>query len=283
MIRLQNTEESISNTFVNDLRTKLSITRIYAVIMTILCCLLGFGYIRINNRSIDTMNDMVFNHTTEIIELSSEYEQYKSDTAYIYTQLESMSNSIVELLDISEELDAQNQILQSDNLELMNIIDVYQTREELFNKYEYAIYDTANKRTDITYEQLKNLESMVEESEIQDTDLILALVMTESNGTEKAKNPNSTAKGYGQFLDGTSKFVYTDLLNYSNWKPEVAYDGDINLEMIVTYLDYLYENNNGNLYAAIRNYRGDDITKYVKKMDTYLSSVNKSVYTISKK
>ena len=105
--------------------------------------------------------------------------------------------------------------------------------------------------------------------------------MTESNGVETAKNETSTAKGYGQFLDGTSRFVYTSLLNKSGWNSSVALDGNTNIEMMVAYIDYLYEKNNGDLYQIMKDYRGkQDISGYVSKIDSYLAKANKSVKDI---
>ena len=77
--------------------------------------------------------------------------------------------------------------------------------EELFDKYEYAIIDKYENRTDITYEQILTLEDLVKEYPINDTDLILSIIMTESRGIETAQNSESTAKGYGQLLNSTAK------------------------------------------------------------------------------
>lgn len=280
MIRLETKETKISK--ISNLKTRLSVSRMYGAIMTLVCCFFAFGYMKSNNDFVSSMNDQKVEYESQILTLNNDHNDYVDQTEYIYNQLTSMSETITELTDISTKLDEENQQLKQDNLDLMDTVDEYQSREELFNKYEYALYDTQNKRTDITYNQLSNLETMLEDSNIKDTDLILAMIMTESNGNEKAQSAVSTAKGYGQILDGTSKFVYTKLLNNSGWNSSVALNGDTNIEMMVAYTDYLYDQNNGNLYEIIKDYRGKtDITSYVRTIDTYLASADKSVQLVA--
>ena len=52
-----------------------------------------------------------------------------------------------------------------------------------------------------------------------------------------------------------------------------AFDGDTNIEMMATYLDYLVEKNNNKLYAAIYNYRGVGGSV----LDGYINKINKFV------
>ena len=200
---------------------------------------------------------------------------------YLDSNYESVLNTVAELTEIAYKLDDQNKSLVESNESYFEELSEFRKREELYDKYNYALVNN-NNRTDITYDQLVTLEGLLEDSYIKDQDLILALVMTESAGKEKATNDTSTAKGYGQFLDGTSNFVYTKLMDNNNWNPDIAFDGTTNLEMMVEYIDYLYEKNNGDLYEIIRDYRGkENITNYVAKIDTYLSNADKSVYEIS--
>ena len=254
----------------NSLRTQLTVARMYGFIITVLSCIMAISFMTQNNEFVN-----------KEIKMTMEYNNLKKNYDYIESNLKSMSNTINELTKISEELDFQNQKLVESNQQYFEELSTLRKRTELYDKYEYALIDKSGKRTDITYDQLVTLKTLVKESKIPDEDLILAWIMTESNGVETAKNETSTAKGYGQFLDGTSRFVYTSLLNKSGWNSSVALEGNTNIEMMVAYIDYLYEKNNGDLYQIMKDYRGkQDISGYVSKIDSYLAKSNKSVKDI---
>lgn len=211
---------------------------------------------------------------TSYLSAKESTEFYKQNFVQAYTSLQSMSATVVDLEEMMVTLDEQNKEYKAQLLK-------FEEREELFDKYEYAIM-RGNNRTDITYDQLITLEQLVAESSIKDEDLILALIMTESGGNAGARNSTSTAKGYGQFLDGTAKFTYTQLMGKDNWYPEVALDGDVGLEMTVAYVNYLVDRYDNDLYGALRSYRGkQDISGYVAKLDSFLSTKGKSVNDIA--
>ena len=215
---------------------------------------------------------------SELDKTKSELDLINSENETISTKINDFAYELRELIEISMELDEQNKQLVQSNQEYYEELTEFREREELYDKYQFAMYHGAQ-RTDITYDQLRTLETLVQDSPICDEDLILAWVMTESGGFETAKNPNSTAKGYGQFLDTTSKFVYSNLLNKDGWTANVAYEGETNLEMMVAYIDYLYELNNGDLYETIRGYRGiRNVASYINKIDSYLAYNNKSIH-----
>lgn len=254
------------------LSLKLSISRIFGTIMTIAFCLLGFAFMQDHNKLV---NDSSI--------LKMEYSNLKTDYDIMVEHYDGFNNTISELVNISNTLDEQNQSLVQSNQQYYDELQEYKGRAELYDKYDYALIDKAGNRTDITYDQLETLQTLIENSSINDEDLILSWIMTESNGKENAQNSTSTAKGYGQLLNGTSKFVYTNLMGETEWSPSVALDGDTNLEMMVNYVDYLYKQNNGDLYATIRSYRGkNDISGYVAQIDSYLACKGKSVAQIAK-
>ena len=170
------------------------------------------------------------------------------------SELEECNEAITELYDICEELDTQNKSLVTSNEEYYSELLSLKDKVELYERYEYALF-FGGRRNDITYDQLKTLEECIQESSIPDSDLILSWIMCESHGFANAKNPSSSAKGYGQFLDGTSRFVYTKLLGEKNWTPSVAYDGETNMRMMVAYTDYLYDYYGGPR-GMLRGYTG---------------------------
>lgn len=239
------------------IKRKLLHYRIYSIIITIGFIALGFLYIR-------------------------QYYMNKSNQ-YAASKLQSFSKTITSLVNISNELETENLLLCKTNEKYWSELKTFREREELYDKYKYAIV-ADGKRTDITYDQLKTLSKLVKNAKVNDEDLLLAWIMTESGGDETCTNPKSTAKGYGQILDGTSKFVYTKLMKKSkdSWDNSIAFDGNQNLELMSKYIDYLYENNHNDLMATIRKYRGrHDVSGYVGRMNEYLASTGKSVESIA--
>lgn len=258
------------------LREENNILKVYAISMTILCYILGLLFI-INN------NNLIYKNKETVLAYETNYQTLLTDYTTLKNNYNSVSKSMKELAVISGQLEKQNESLVASNEDYYNQLCILKKRSELFDKYEYAIIDRSENRTDITYDQLVKIEDLIKESNIPDEDLILAWIMVESTGQEKAQNPNSTAKGFGQILNGTGKFIYTDLLNRTDiYNPNVALDGDTNIEMMIAYINYLYEENNGDLYEMIKDYSGSsDITNYVCKLDSYLSEANTSVKEIS--
>lgn len=248
---------------VKDLKARLSVLEIYSIVITIAFIVLGIMYMNNSNK-----------YKQKVIDTEKKYK-------FAVAMVSDFNITIKELMDISETLDSQNKSLVAANEEYYAELSELREKAELYDHYSYAMVDSMGNRTDITYDQLVTLEQLMETSKVNDPDLILSWIMVESGGRENARNSTSTAKGYGQFLDGTSKFVYTNLLGLQNWEPSVALNGEINIRMMVAYIDYLYDNNS-NLYGVIRGYSGkNDIDAYVAKLDSYLAYNGKSVKRIN--
>lgn len=263
-----------TNKKVKKMRTRLSIMYIYGLLITIAFCALWANSKNYHDQT-----------KKEKMKISMDYEakiqDLEENNKVLNTKVKDLSKDLTNLYSVMETLDDQNKKLVDSNQQYYDELSDLRKRKELYDKYSYAI-ESDGTRTDITYDQLETLEQLMSNAEVNDQDLILAWIMTESGGQENATSDCSTAKGYGQFLDGTSKFVYTSLLGENNWSPSVALDGETNMKMMVAFVDYLYETSNRDLYSAIRKYRGrQDISGYVSKIDSYLSEVNKSVYQIS--
>lgn len=237
------------------------------------CGFLGFRMINLTNNSI------VQNREINILKETN--NKISVDYKIMVEHYDNFVDNIATLTSISEELDQQNKQLKAENIEYFSDLKELTKRDELFDKYDYAIKDKYNNRTDITYDNLRNLEDLMDDSIIHDTDFILSIAMTESGGREKAANPASTAKGYGQFLDGTSKMVYTDLLGKTGWHSGVALDGMTNLEMMVAYTDYLYVSHGKNLRSALTEYTGGIGEDWYNKVESYLRKKGKTLATVA--
>lgn len=264
---------------VENLKQRLTVSRLLNIILGVMCCFFGYMYITNNNALVTNNVEVMMDYESQIQSIKEDQQLKEDNYEYLLSKYDEMMVTIDELISISNQLDEQNKSLVESNQQYYEELEMFKEREELFNKYEWAMYNEQG-RNDITFEQLSTLQELVADSEMNDENLILTIIMTESRGIEKAKSSKSTAKGYGQFLDSTSKFVYTDLLNKSGWSPNVSLDGDINLEMTVAYVEYLYKQNDGDLYALITNYRGLEDTDYLRKIDSYLAETDRSIEDI---
>ena len=190
-----------------------------------------------------------------------------------------LNAEVKDLVDTIDKLDEQNKELSKENKQMHDDLNKYEKRSELFNKYEYAVYN-GKKRTSFTYSQLKLAEDIMKEKGI-DTNLLLAIAMTESGGNETASNSGSTARGYGQFLRGTGKFVYEDLMNAGTYDHNYALNGYTNIKLMANYLNYL-KLNNTSVYGIIESYRGKkNCTSYMAKIHSYLKKGGTSLEKIN--
>lgn len=216
----------------------------------------------------------------KVSEMIALYEQKEFQYDMLFTQHKKMTDMNISLLNVANEVDTQNELLKNDSKSLQEELAKFQQREELYNKYEYYM-TYGGERTDFTYEELASLEEFLKDEKVNDADLYLSWILVETGGRADAKNPISTARGYGQFLNSTSEFVYTDLLGYENWTKEVAFNGTTSLEMMVALVNYLYDINGENLQRTINSYRGLYDAPYIAKIESHLSNRGKSIQSIS--
>lgn len=253
--------------------------KIYALFITGICISMGLFSYTMYKKYINTVTENQKHNEEAYKKYSLLEENYNT----LLSRYDSMNDTIGELSDISLELDKENKKLLKQIRKQNKRIKKFQKRQELLDKYEYALYQDGSK-TDITFDQLITLEKLLKKSKIKDQDLILSWILAESGGDETCTSTISTAKGYAQFLDGTSEFVYVNLMgnDKNTWYPNIVYDGEISLKMMVTFIDYLYDKNDGDLYEILRDYRGkQDITGYISMIDDYLKNANKSVAEIA--
>ena len=264
-----------------ELMNKLRLSMIINFTLTVMFMVLLGLYISDHNSNLRIQSDLENENeylVNKVASIGQEKDEYyrgvRDDNIYLSTH----GAILCYMVDILSE---QNRLLSEVSQEQREELEKLNSRVELFDKYEYAILNELGDRTDITYDQIVYLEDLCENEIVDDPDLFLAWIMTESKGVEKATNANSTAKGYGQFLNSTSKWVYEDLYGEGKWKESVALDGNTNLNMMVYYVNYLYAKQDCNLYKAIDSYRGAHSEAYVAKINSYLSKTGKSLDSIS--
>lgn len=193
-----------------------SLAKILIVIAGIFCAVsivLATQLVKYRNANAD-LHNRVNELQDTIIDLRSTINTMKFDSSELEGKVSAltfqntlMKDSMSGMKRTIDSLDQSNAKLISDNKSLDEKLKKFEKRKELYNKYEYAIYNEANKRTDLTYEQIATGEELMKKEGI-DPDLLFGIIMTESNGDEKATSATSTARGYGQFLAGSGEFVY---------------------------------------------------------------------------
>lgn len=268
-----------------NINRKLRITNLILMMVCAICICVSIGivtkYSKLDDNSEKTLADYEALET-KYDELNQKYNELVTEHAAYVDTNNAYEETIRNMNDIIIDLQKQAESLTESNESYYEEILKYEQREELFDKYEYAIVRDDNTRTDITYDQLINLEDEAEKRGI-DTDLVLSICMTESNGIEDARSSTSTATGYGQFVFNTGKFVYEDLLRYGTYTSNYALDGTTNLTMMTAYLEYLSDIWDEDIYMIMKNYRGEGgevLDNYMDKVDSYLQNKDKDLYDI---
>ena len=254
------------------------------------CLIAMVGLFVVSVVSIATLVVDNYSLRNDLTVASEKYDTLMADNQSLIAENQSLSSTyndaVLILSDVSEiayQLDQQNRTLNDDLNDALEKIKQYESREELFDSYEWALFRENGSRTDISYNDIVTLEELVDEKDLSDdtVDLVLAMAMTESNGNANARNISSSAVGLGQFLSGTGRFVYTSLMGNDVYNhQETATDSETNLEMMVYYLEYLDVKNNHNIERVISCYRGIESPSYKYKINSYLAKNDLSLATI---
>lgn len=204
--------------------------------------------------------------------------------------LDNVSNDIEQdnLVVLSEnEVASVDTYTKVDTLTITNINDVpvmtgYMLGDgNLSEKYAYTLYDTAGRRNDMNEYLLSVLEESCEMNGVP-SHLLAGMIMTESEGHMNARSSKSTATGLCQFLSGTGKFVWEDLMGNGKgtYSHDMAYNPEISIRMGAAYMGYLIKSK-GSIYSAIQSYRGkNNISDYVRVINSHIGNVGLSVETI---
>lgn len=217
--------------------------------------------------------------TNQLNSANDDIETISARVITLESRNKTLASSISGMKNTVDALDESNAKLIKNNKSLNKKLKKFESRSELYDKYEYAIYDKQGKRTDLTYNQIKTGEELMKEQGI-DPDLLFGIIMTESNGNEKAASSISTARGYGQFLKGSGKYVYENILHLGAYDHSMAYNGDINIKMAAGYLGY-FKDKGYSAYAAVKAYRGVEPTAYIKTINSYIGTKGKSFAQIA--
>lgn len=222
-------------------------------------------------QGIEFLND---SHAIEINEYENKIEENDNE---LYAAIDNMT----ELETTAKEINEINKDLLKKNKESNDLLDTMstyiqslETELKYYKDFEVFMFDTSGKRSDCTYEYLEYLDSLIKEKSVNNLAFYCSWIMIESEWHHDDKNPKSSASGFPQFLSGTGKWVYEELMG----KGKGTYNHKIHpfepltsLEMMVTYVEKLMEQHKGNLHKVIDSYRGLHDTPYLNRFNHYLA------------
>ena len=212
-------------------------------------------------------------HVTTVANYEERIESYENTI--------DMQNSLI--VDFSYTIQKQDDALlelSEVNHNYVDELNELRSRSELYDKYEYVLVNSQG-RTDVTYAQIRLGQDLMA-SKGYDPDLLFGTIFVESRGVESAKNANSTASGYGQFLSSTGKWIYEDYLGLGTYDPNTTpFDGDNNIKMMVGYYEYLYNRTGGSTLDMVAAYSGggkEYASTYLSKVERIVNSVGSTIY-----
>ena len=206
-----------------------------------------------------------------INDLKESKDQSDESLLKLANENQSLKEGLMKTYKKMHEQDLQNASLIASNDEYFKELSDLRERKELYDKYNYAFYNQRGERTDITFDQLTTAEEIMEDVNPKAANLVLAFVMAESDGNKDAKNPSSTATGYGQVLYGTGKTVYEDYMGNGkgSFKTSMLMDGDKNIAITSNYIKRLIKDGHS-IYQVIEGYYPLAGSAYCNKLEKFL-------------
>ena len=299
---MREAEEAIKKTD-KHISHKIELLTVILGILSVIILILVIAFANIiidNGNRVEEDSVLLSQKNQEIKALLSNIDSKDKRIESLEDKLESLEiNGNDKIKELEEQLAKQKEInkdLYNDNKGLKEYtesfdsqIDEVRERLEKYEKYDYAMFSQwdSEKRNDLNYDYIAELEELVAFKPVDDIDFYLSWILIESDGVATAKNPNSTAKGFGQFLDGTSQSVYNTYLadKYGmEWYPDIVIEHpDIALDMMVEYVNYLYLECSRSIPATIDCYRGLHDSAYIAQFEKNLSKSGKTIAIINNK
>ena len=214
------------------------------------------------------------NEVNKNSKLHNDLTKVKTTNDILVDTVNESNDTIIQLSKVATQLDTENTNLVTTLKAQTEELNTLRERKELYDLYEYAINREDGSRTDITYEEIKNLHELAAEAGLGEdaVAVILAISMNESRGTSNAKNSESTAAGLTGLLYGTAKFSYENLLGNGKgtYQKSYVYDPETNLRMSLAYIAYLKKHTDGSARSILIGYRGLNDKTYMKAIEKYI-------------
>lgn len=211
----------------------------------------------------------------QLAEQQQVIEDKESEIYILNLAADSLRNIINDLDEQLEDVSEINKSYVDQINETNEELDTFRNRAELYDKYEYAV-TYGGERTQLTYAEIEYGEELMVAKGLN-PNLMFGTIMVESNGIPDAVNTVSGATGYGQFLDSTAKFVWTNLLGNDTYYSDIRKDGESNILMMAEYYDYLYDEYNGDTFSVVKCYSGNTTYEGAAR---YLANVNNFTNTV---
>ena len=229
------------------------------------------------DKEIKSLLRVIDNRDREAEALDNKINELTARVYELEVQLDNAGKENKKLYEDNATLLAQSASFNSELTEMSDRLAIYE-------RYSYAMFNTEGTRNSLNYEYVKQLEDNLRYQPVNDIDFYLSWIMIESEGNAGARNMSSTAKGFSQFLDGTSKSVYNTYLKDKydiEWYPNIVIDHpDICLDMMGEYVNYLYKECQRSIPKTIDCYRGLHDSPYLNKFNKLLALNGKSIQII---
>lgn len=209
---------------------------------------------------LDPMQQDIENIMIELNEISTQLgidqsEQESTEPTEPETEMPTTSTTTPEV-GITEKIDTE--IVQSSGT------------VDLAKKYEYVMYDWQGP-SDVTIDLVEYGYNLMV-SKNMNPDILFAVIEVESQGHANNVNSSSGASGLGQFMKGTGRYIYEDVLKLGTYDHSTTpLDPKVNIQMMVTYLEILHNQKDGNVKEMMRSYSGagsnnDALDRYYQKL-----------------
>ena len=263
---------------------KIRVSTIFNLVLIINIFVLAFLYmnkvneVQIKNEKIAELEKQIDNTLQSYEEIVVNQRQYINLLKENYKDLYNISLEVnevnKELLKDNEELEDMNLTLMTENEDLADRVAVYEEYKIFMFREQYT-----SPRTDCSYDLLKFFEEQIKDKDVDCLPFYCSWIMIESTWNNHDLNPRSHANGLPQFLPGTGKNTWYELMGmdepYDHYS--TVCDPYNSIPMMVAYVSHLSEIYHGDLYKIIDSYRGLHDEPYLKRFNYYLSFFDLSI------
>lgn len=125
--------------------------------------------------------------------------------------------------------------------------------DNVTSEYGYALNKSKFPKSDMTAQDLPMVTGFAKQYGLN-PHLVMALIQTESMYNSKAQASGSTAKGWGQILDTTAKYLYEDVMQAGYFSPNKSFDKKTNAQMTALYLSRQIRDFGGDIRKGVMAY-----------------------------
>ena len=201
-------------------------------------------------------------HESQVASYSAQVTELNTQISEVTTQYES------QLIDLKSEIASLEEIANA------NAAEMYALSE----KYYYVLRD-APEGEGVDMAVIAYMDEKCQEKNVS-AHLAWGMIEHESGYIATAQNPNSTARGLGQFLRSTARTFYEQERFLGHGEGTYTHDMIDNpylaVDLITEYMQYLYENY-GDTKTMLRFYSGSGNDNYYYEVQSYMQSVGTDI------